>query len=96
MVQTTYALWYGNAYHFSDLPLLPFGCRVMAHISAINHSKQSENAVLHYYVGPSPYHKQGILLLNPKTRQTIVRRSYQQLKFLMMPSPISLSKREQK
>ena len=38
----------------------------------------SDNSTLNYYVGLAPYHKQGILLYNPKTRQTIVRRSFQQ------------------
>ena len=51
----------------------------MAHIASVNQSKLSDNAVLHYYVGPAPYHQQGILLFNPKTNQTIVRRSFKQI-----------------
>jgi len=51
----------------------------MAHTVTINQSKLSDHAVLQYYVGPAPYHKQGILLWSPKTRQTIVRRTFQQL-----------------
>ena len=64
---------------FSKSPLLPFGCRVMAHIPSFLQSKLSDNAVLHYYVGSAPFHKGGIMLFNPKTKQTIVRRRFHQL-----------------
>ena len=48
----------------------------MAHTAAIKQTKISDNSVLHYLVGPNPFQK-GILLFNPKTRQTIF--SFQQL-----------------
>jgi len=54
-------------------------CRVMAHIPSSLQSKLSDNAVLHSYVGSAPFHKAGIMLFNPKTKQTIVRRSFHQL-----------------
>ena len=56
--------------------MLPFGCRVMAHVSVSN---QSNHAIIHYYICPAFTTKQGILLYNPKTKQIIVRRSYQTL-----------------
>ena len=59
--------------------LTHFGCRVMAHISESNQTKLSDNSSLHYYVGPAPHTKQGILLYNPKTKLVIIRRSYQKL-----------------
>ena len=60
---------------FFKSPHLPFGCRVMAHIPSSLQSKLSDNAVLHYYVGSALFHKAGIMLFNPKTKRTIVRRT---------------------
>jgi hypothetical protein len=47
----------------------------MAHNPVKTQSKLSDNATLHYYVGPAPDTKQGILLYNPKTKLVIIRRS---------------------
>ena len=33
----------------------------------------------YYYVGSAPFHKVGIMLFNPKSKQTIIRRSFHQL-----------------
>jgi hypothetical protein len=63
--QTPYFKWYNLQYDFQNKPLLPFGCRVMAHNAIENQTKLSPNSTLHYYVGPAPYTKQGILLYNP-------------------------------
>jgi hypothetical protein len=51
----------------------------MAHTAIENQTKISDNSILHYYVGPAPHTKQGILLYNPKSKQVVIRRSYQQL-----------------
>ena len=51
----------------------------MARIPSSLQSKLSDNAVLHYYVGSTPFHKAGIILFNPNTKQTIVRRRFHQL-----------------
>ena len=54
----------------------------MAHNPVENQSELSDNATLHYYVGPAPHTKQGILLYNPKTKLfiiIIIRRSFQPL-----------------
>ena len=77
--QTPFYLWYGYNYNFSRSPLLPFGCRVMAHIPTSLQSKLSDNSIFHYNVGSAPFHKAGIMLFNPKTKQTIIRRSFHQL-----------------
>jgi len=49
---TPYFKWFGYPYDFLSKPLLPFGCKVMAHTSVENQSKLSPNSILHYYVGP--------------------------------------------
>jgi hypothetical protein len=51
----------------------------MAHNAIENQSKLSPNSTLHYYVGPAPHTKQGILLYNPTTKLVVIRRSFQQL-----------------
>jgi len=51
----------------------------MAHNPVETQSKLSDNATLHYYVGPASHNKQGILLYNPKTKLIVIRRSFQPL-----------------
>ena len=77
--QTPYFQWFKKPYDFKNNPLLPFGCRVMSHNHVDNQTKLSPNGTLHYYVGPAPFTKQGILLYNPKTKLVSIRRSFQQL-----------------
>jgi len=77
--QSPYYLWYGKHNDFSKSPFLPFGCRIRAHTPASIQTKLSHNAQLHYYVGSAPFHKAGIMLYNPKTKQTIIRHSFTQL-----------------
>ena len=60
-------------------PLLRFGCRIMVHTPATLQTNLSNNAQIHYYVGSVPFHKAGIMLYNPKTKQTIILRSFTQL-----------------
>ena len=74
--QTPYYHRYRQHYNFSKSPLLPFGCRIMAYTPADLQTKLSNNARLHYYVGSAPFHKAGITLYNPKTKQTIICRSF--------------------
>jgi hypothetical protein len=76
---TPYYRWYGTQYDFQSKPLLPFGCRVMAHNAVATQQKLSDNSTLHYYVGPAPYTTQGILLYNPKIKLVVIRRSFQPL-----------------
>jgi len=84
---TPYFQWFGINYDFINTPLIPFGCRVMAHTPVQLQTKLGDNSILHYYVGPAPYHKQGVLLYNPKTKSTIVRRSFHQLNHDDQPNP---------
>ena len=51
----------------------------MAHNPVDTQTKLSPNGTLHYYVGPAPSTKQGILLYNPKTKLRSIRPSFQQL-----------------
>ena len=51
----------------------------MGHNPVDTQTKLSPNGTLHYYVGPAPSTKQGILLYNPKTKLISIRRIFQQL-----------------
>jgi len=51
----------------------------VAHTPSSLQSKLSDNAFLHCSVGSTPFHKAGIMLFNPNTKQTIVKRSFHQL-----------------
>ena len=77
--QRPYYLWCDKHYDFSKSPLLPFGCRIMAHTPASLQTKLFNNAQLHCYVGSAPFHNAGIMLYNPKTKQTIIRHSFTQI-----------------
>jgi len=70
-------------YNFSMSPLLPFGCRIMAHSPTNLQTKLSDKATLHYY-RPSSVSQTGIMLYNPKTKQTIIRWSFYQLESTFM------------
>jgi len=48
------------------------------HVSVSNQYKLSKNVALHNG-GPALHTKQGIVLSNPKTKQVVIRRSYQNL-----------------
>ena len=68
-----------HQYNFSNSPILPFGCRIMAHTSPTLQYKISDNDLVHYNVDSAPFHKAGIMLFDPKTKQTIVRRCFRQI-----------------
>ena len=57
-----YTKWFDKEYNFTNKPLLPFGCKVMAHYPVENQSKLSDNSTLHNYVGPAPHTNQGIII----------------------------------
>ena len=59
----------------------------MAHVPTSNQSKLSDNSILHYYIGTAFRTKEGIMLYNPKTKQIIIRRSYQTLHDNDQPIP---------
>ena len=48
-----YYLRYGTHYNFSDTPLLPFDCRVMAQTPPNLQTKSIDNSTLYYYVEPA-------------------------------------------
>ena len=73
---------------------MPFGCRVVAHNPSNLQTKLSDNSCSHYYVGPAPFHKAGVLLYNPETKKTIIRPSFHQLDLTdsnIHPLPIAAS-----
>ena len=51
----------------------------MAHNPALTQTKLRDNSTLHYYVSPAPFRKEGALLYNPKTKKTIIRRTFKSL-----------------
>jgi len=76
---TPYYLWHGS--HFDPLanPLLPFGSIVYAHIPLCLQTTLSGRSVRTFYIGCAPDHKSGILLFDPRTKLTKIRRTYKVL-----------------
>ncbi len=73
---TPYELWHGEKYDILNNPLLPFGTIIMAHLPLSEQTTLSGRAFISYYVGCAPNYRGGILLYNPATQRTIIRRSY--------------------
>jgi hypothetical protein len=72
-----YNMWYGRSYDMIKQPILDFGCIVMAHIPLKDQGMLTGRAIETYYVGPHNNGRHGgVLLYNPHTRHTIVRRTF--------------------
>ena len=71
-----YEEWYGYKYNMNDNPSIPFGSIVIAYIPLKDQTELGGRSIRTFYVGFAPEHKGGILLFNPKTKRTIVRRSF--------------------
>ncbi len=77
---TPYERWYGRKFDLLKQPMLDFGCIVMAHVPLTQQGNLSDKAVETYYVGCHADGRHGgILLYNPKTKHTIIRRSFRVL-----------------
>ena len=86
--ESPFFLWYGFKYNLIDNPCIPFGSVVMAHLPLKDQTALSGRCIRTYYIGIAPDHKGGILLYNPKTKRTIVRRTFK----IMGPTDQSTSK----
>ena len=72
-----YHMWYDKPYDMIKQPILDFGCIVMAHIPLKDQGMLTGRAIETYYVGPHDNGRHGgVLLYNPKTKHTIVRRTF--------------------
>ena len=76
---SSYQLWFGTTPDLTHHPILPFGTIVMAHVPLHLQNKFSGAAKLTYYVGCAPEYYGGILLWDPNTTKTCVRRTYKVL-----------------
>ena len=71
-----YELWFGYKYNLNHNPIVPFGSVVYAHIPLDDQTAMSGRSIRTFHVGFAQGHKGGILLFNPVTKRTIVRRSF--------------------
>jgi len=71
-----YFLWYSKQFDLLHQPTIPFGAIVRAHVPLSQQSMLKERSIITYYVGFNNDKYGGILLYNPLTKQTIIRRSY--------------------
>ena len=78
-----YELWYGRKPDLLKLPMIPFGSAVMAHIPVAQQTVETGRSTLHYAVGTAQDHQDGLLLLNPKTKHGVIRRTYK----ILGPAP---------
>jgi hypothetical protein len=70
---TPSTLWYNSVHDIQNVPLLPFGQIVHAHIPLSLQTALSGRSQLTYCIGMAPGYKGGILLFNPTTKRCIVR-----------------------
>ena len=73
---TPYETWHGRKMDLKSTPLIPFGTMVQAHVPLSLQTALSGRSFPTYAVGTCPNHRGGILLFNPRTMRTIVRRSF--------------------
>ncbi len=82
-----YERWYGHKYDMLKQPILDFGCIVMAHVPLDHQGVFSPKSIETYYVGVHEHGRHGgLLLYNPKSKHTIVRRSFRILGPCDLPS----------
>lgn len=71
-----YFLWFGKPVDVQNIPIIPFGSIVMAHIPLELQTKNGPRSTTTYCVGSARVYKGGLLLFNPETKRTIVRRTF--------------------
>ena len=76
LTTTPFELWNNRKSSNRDNPAIPFGSIVMAWIPLEDQTSLGGRSVETYYVGMATGYKGGILLYNPLTKRTIVRRSF--------------------
>ena len=83
-----YSMWYDKPYDMKKQPILDFGCIVMAHIPLKDQGMLTGRATETYYVGPHDNGRHGgLLLYNPITKHTIVRRTFRVMGPIRQDSP---------
>ena len=74
-----YMLWFGKSVDVLAIPMVPFGSVVMGHIPLELQTKSGHRSTLTYCVGSATDYKGGLLLFNPVTHHTIIRRTFKVL-----------------
>jgi hypothetical protein len=83
-----YNMWYDKPYDMFKQPILDFGCIVMAHVPLKDQGMLTGRAIETYYVGPHEHGRHGgLLLYNPQTKHTIVRRTFRVMGPMRQSSP---------
>ena len=72
-----YELWACKHPNLINLPMIPFGSVVMAHIPLDRKTVETGRSILHCAVGTSLGHLGGIRLFNPKTKQEVIQTTAQ-------------------
>jgi len=80
-----YLLWFKKKFDLLRQPTIPFGSIVRAHVPLAQQSMLKERSIITYYVGYNNDRHGGILLFNPKTKQTIIRKSYRVMGPIIQP-----------
>ncbi len=77
---TRYSLWHGEIIDLKNVPILPFGTIIKAHIpledQTRGHAGRSIDTV---YVGPALKVKGALALFNPETKRYLIRRSFKSM-----------------
>jgi len=81
-----YLLWFKKKFDLLRQPTIPFGSIVRAHVPLAQQSMLKERSIITYYVGYNNDRHGGILLFNPKTKQTIIRKSYRVMGPIIQPN----------
>ena len=86
-----YMLWFGKTVDVLAIPIVPFGSVVMGHIPLDLQTKSGHRSTLTYCVGSATDYKGGLLLFNPVTYKTIIRRTFKVLGPQLPTQPITSS-----
>jgi hypothetical protein len=86
--QCPYNKWESKPFNLDATLLLPFGTIVMAHIPVSQQHALGGKSIETFSVGCVPGCKGGILLMNPHTKRTIVRRSFKAFGTTAPVSPV--------
>ena len=74
--KTSAFLWNGSVLNVKKTPIIPFGSIVMAHVPTKLQTGLGARSFTTIAIGSTPGIKGGILLYNPKTKRTVVRRTF--------------------
>ena len=77
--RSPHELWTGEKPDLNKSPLIPFGSIVMAHIPLALQNVESGRSKMTYCIGTSLVHNQGLILWNPETKKSTIRRTFKML-----------------